>query len=448
MGLLLFAFNVTYLAARVASDCPGSPNMLPIYGDEPKLVQSVSKGKLYSIDHGKGKELRILHVYGTPYEMGKAQAQIFSSEIVNMLTAFEQYLEDQIEPYIKWLPKDIQEIILKDGPTAALQWEVDLTRKYIPQRYFDEIKGLADGLNGTISYDALLRFHLFPELIKASCSMFGAWGPALANSTEHHTQDSSGHSFYYYNLINLDTLNQLRALDWGLDNPLINYSVVVVYHPEKGDGHPFASVTWTGFIGSVTSYGGYVGVSEKVWLSYNLSDSRAGVPFHFIIRDLAQYDITIADALNRIYNNRRTCSIHLGIGSSHDSVFRAVEYSHEEVIVYDDFNYPAYEPAHPLLKGVVFINKHAQPSNDVCMGSLMERFYGNLTAETTIRYVLGNTASGDMHATFYEYSTNTLYVSIAGQKISASGQPVEGLAPAHARPWFRLDMNKLFSLHL
>lgn len=49
--------------------------------------------------------MRILHVYGTPYEMGKAQAQIFSSEIVNMLTAFEQYLEDQIEPYIKWLPK-------------------------------------------------------------------------------------------------------------------------------------------------------------------------------------------------------------------------------------------------------------------------------------------------------------------------------------------------------
>lgn len=46
-----------------------------------------------------------------------------------------------------------------------------------------QIKGLADGLNGTISYDALLRFHLFPELIKASCSMFGAWGPALANST-------------------------------------------------------------------------------------------------------------------------------------------------------------------------------------------------------------------------------------------------------------------------
>ena len=77
--------------------------------------------------------------------------------------------------------QDIQEIIEKDGPIAALQFEVDMTRKYIPQRFFDEIKGLSDGLNGTVSYDDALRFHLFPELIKASCSMFGAWGPALAN---------------------------------------------------------------------------------------------------------------------------------------------------------------------------------------------------------------------------------------------------------------------------
>ena len=63
----------------------------------------------------------------------------------------------------------------------------------------------------------------------------GAWGPAVAN-------------------INA-TINQLRALDWGesrasvflsptisdnalartgLDNPLVNYSIVTVYHPEEG----------------------------------------------------------------------------------------------------------------------------------------------------------------------------------------------------------------------
>ncbi|EGD75487.1 hypothetical protein PTSG_06561 [Salpingoeca rosetta] len=405
--------------------CPGSPNTLPIFDDEPKHVRSVENGKLFSIDHGNGKSMRILHVYGTPYQMGKAQGEIFTKEIYDMITAFSGYIDSQIEPYIKWLPKEIQEIILKDGPQAALQFEVDLTRKYIPQHFFDELKGIADGMNGTMSYDEILQFHLFPELIKASCSMFGAWGPALANTS--------------------DTLNQLRALDWGIDNPLINYSVVVVYHPNDGNGHAFASLTWTGFIGSITAYGGHTAVSEKVWLSYNETYARAGIPFHFLMRDIAQYDRTLSDALNRVYNNRRTCSIHLGVGSRHDQQFRAVEYGHEEVLVYDDLNYPTYLPAHPQMDGLVFINKHVQPSHDTCMGSLMQKHYGNLTAETTIRNVLGNTQSGDMHAAVYNFEKNHMYVSVAGPKVTSSGDVESTVTPAYARPWFKLDMTKLFA---
>lgn len=186
------------------------------------------------------------------------------------------------------------------------------------------------------TYTRLLHIHMFPEVIKASCSMFGAWGPALSN-------------------VSGGTLLQLRALDWGLDSPLANYSLVVVYHPEAGNGHPFASLTWAGFIGSVTSYGGQVGISEKVWLSYNESSDRSGVPFHFLIRDLAQFSETLDDALDRIYNSRRTCSVHLGVGSRHTNQFRLVEYAAEEVVVYDDGNFPAYPPAHPHLDGVVFV---------------------------------------------------------------------------------------------
>ena len=45
----------------------------------------------------------------------------------------------------------------------------------------------------------------------------------------------------------------------------------------------------------------------------------------------AQYDMAVDDVLNRIYNNPRTCSIHLGVGSVTENQFRIVEYSHEEV---------------------------------------------------------------------------------------------------------------------
>jgi hypothetical protein len=85
----------------------------------------------------------------------------------------------------------------------------------------------------------------------------------------------------------------------------------------------------------------------QVWLSYNETYTRRGVPFHFLIRDAAQFDMTIDDTINRIVNSPRTCSIHLGVGGRLDEQFRVVEYSHEEVFVYDDNNYPVYPPAHP-----------------------------------------------------------------------------------------------------
>ncbi len=34
----------------------------------------------------------------------------------------------------------------------------------------------------------IMRVALFPELTKMSCSMFGAWGPATANTTSKLVQ--------------------------------------------------------------------------------------------------------------------------------------------------------------------------------------------------------------------------------------------------------------------
>ena len=63
-------------------------------------------------------------------------------------------------------------------------------------------------------------------------------------------------------------LLQLRALDWDVDGtcsnflkvlstfmylgPFKNYPQITVYHPSEGNGHDFANVGWTGWIGSIT----------------------------------------------------------------------------------------------------------------------------------------------------------------------------------------------------
>ena len=42
-------------------------------------------------------------------------------------------------------------------------------------------------------------------------------------------------------------LVQLRALDWDVTGPLQNYPVVLVHHPEPGNGHASASLGWAGW---------------------------------------------------------------------------------------------------------------------------------------------------------------------------------------------------------
>lgn len=62
--------------------------------------------------------------------------------------------------------------------------------------------------------------------------------------------------------------------------------------------------------------------------------------------------------------------------------------------MYDDQNFPAYPPVHPQLDGVVFVDKHVQPSQHPCLGSLMQKYYGQYTPELTIRNITAVHASG------------------------------------------------------
>lgn len=68
------------------------------------------------------------------------------------------------------------------------------------------------------------------------------------------------------------SLLQLRALDWDVDGkilpclewdhfnvetlyhlgPFRNYPQITVYHPDQGNGHAFANLGWTGWIGSIS----------------------------------------------------------------------------------------------------------------------------------------------------------------------------------------------------
>lgn len=130
--------------------------------------------------------------------MGFAQGKMLKDEINNIIPAFFQHVENEVENEITFLPKELQELIAKYGLDGALDITYELTKKHIPKYFLEELQGVADG--AAIDYKLLLRVHMLPELVKVSqplcmysklamiylssqagCSMLGAWGSALSD---------------------------------------------------------------------------------------------------------------------------------------------------------------------------------------------------------------------------------------------------------------------------
>ena len=134
-GVLALLATAVALVAAGANSCDGVPNTLPItaavsgsfaiqqtvvvsaalidtdsttFIQVPQFVGSVPNGKMYTAQAQEGNNITVVHLYGTPYEWGLAQGQLLKSSFVTMIPAFYQYLDSQIAPEIKNLPKWIQ----------------------------------------------------------------------------------------------------------------------------------------------------------------------------------------------------------------------------------------------------------------------------------------------------------------------------------------------------
>ena len=138
------------------------------------------------------------------------------------------------------------------------------------------------------------------ELTKGSCSMYGAWGTSTYEGK----------------------MLQMRALDWDTTGPFQNFPQVTVYHAGDDDdlGHSFANVGWTGWLGSITGMSSANMAISEIGVSFPDAtfgkESRFGIPFTFILRDILQFDSSLQDAISRISSSNRTCDLILGVGDA------------------------------------------------------------------------------------------------------------------------------------
>jgi len=145
--------------------------------------------------------------------MGFAYGTLMRKEIPPMVDAFfswaAYYLENNISTVIARLPKFIKTFIGKTGVKLArelLNINYLITKKYTEKRWDDEMRGIAEAAN--IDVKVIRQVNLVPELLKASCSILGAYGKATKSGKTIH----------------------LRSLDWEEHAPISKWPTVTVYH--------------------------------------------------------------------------------------------------------------------------------------------------------------------------------------------------------------------------
>ena len=85
------------------SSCTGTTNNLPVFTGEPTLVTTVPNGRKYVVD-AVDPPLNVLHVYGTPYEMGFARGTMMKDAMVGLIPEVYEYLYSEVETYLHFLP--------------------------------------------------------------------------------------------------------------------------------------------------------------------------------------------------------------------------------------------------------------------------------------------------------------------------------------------------------
>ncbi len=131
-------------------------------------------------------------------------------------------------------------------------------RKFIPERFFDEMQGIADGAGMDVQDIIIANF--IPELFH--CSGFAISGSATKDGTLYHG----------------------RILDYGCDWRLQEHAVLTVAEPFSKI--PFVNVTYAGFIGSVTGMNAErVSIGEMGGKGMGHWD---GMPMAFMVRTVLE----------------------------------------------------------------------------------------------------------------------------------------------------------------
>jgi len=334
----------------------------------------------------------VLHLKGTPYEMGYQHGVLFRDHVRENARYMLDVKGEQLA--LEWGP-------IRVKPRVLIESIIETQKRFVSDRYLEEIRGLADG-SGLPEADVRLT-NFIPE-------MFHCSGFALMNSA---TQDG--------------TLYHGRVLDYAIDWRLQEHAVIVVAEPEGRI--PFVNVTYAGFIGSVTGMNArHVSVGE---MGGGGIGHWEGVPMAWLVRDALERAQTLDDAVGIFRDSPRTCQYFYVIADAKTN--RAVGME----AAWNAFFTVAPGEYHPMLP---------KPVKDAVLLSVGDRYdelarraaagHGTFTAETALRLMDRPVAmQSNLHNVLFEPVSTRFWVANAG----ADQQP------AAERPYQMFQLTQLLN---
>ncbi len=253
-----------------------------------EIIQSpdIERGILDKAKIGWSEDgrIRVVFLRGTPYERGYQHGVLLRNEVDTNLTAL----------YEKTLEKfRLKELFFESFERA---------RPYIPERYYQEMHGLAHG--SKLSLEVIHHIHILPEIgewggkkrikqvikemmdgeIATSCSNFCTGGKA-----------SKDNAFY-----------TVRILDWGLHrvSKLHRYPLIAVHRPDEGAA--FVNIGWMGFLGAISGMNEHGITLGEMGYGDRPDETLDGFPMPFLLRDVLQFSKNLRDVRKIISSAKGT----------------------------------------------------------------------------------------------------------------------------------------------
>ena len=334
----------------------------------------------------------VLHLKGTPYEMGYQHGILFKDHVRESA----KYLLDVKgeQEALEWGPVRLK-------PRALIETIVETQKRFVPDRYLEEIRGLAEGSGMPVADARLANF--IPEMFH--CSGFAVMNSATKDGTLYHG----------------------RVLDYAIDWRLQEHAVLIVAEP--AGGIPFVNVTYAGFIGSVTGMNAqHVSIGE---MGGSGIGHWEGVPMAWLVRDALERAQTLDDAVRIFRDSPRTCQYFYVIADAKTNRAVGMEASWNAFFTIEPGQH------HPMLP---------KPVKDAVLLSAGDRYdelarraeagHGTFTAETALHLMDRPVAmKSNLHNALFEPKSTRFWVANAGAD----------LQPAAERPYQAFQLTELLA---